>query len=169
MTPDGQHIISSSDDTLVKVWDVASQSLVCTCAGHVSGVWSVAVTPNGERILSGSCDNTHGAEIGVWLISGNLERAFSVHTSRKFDTVLALVALPDNQHALFGTSAGDVKLFNVNDGGVLRSFSHHLWHRVVRGVYNMALMPDGRRFVSGSEDSTARICEHGFAYDILMP
>ena len=33
VTPDGQHIISGSDDTLVKVWSVASKSLVSTCAG----------------------------------------------------------------------------------------------------------------------------------------
>ena len=34
VTPDGQHIISASDDYLVKVWSVASKSLVSTCIGH---------------------------------------------------------------------------------------------------------------------------------------
>ena len=32
------------------------------------------------------------------------------------DGVNALVALPDNQHALSGSNDGTVKLFNVNDG-----------------------------------------------------
>ena len=69
----------------------------------------------------------------------------------------ALVALPDNQHAL---SAGDttVKLFNVNDGAVLRKVTHHTSY-----VYGLALLPDGLRFVSGSFDRTARIVEHGLA------
>ena len=34
VTPDGQHIISGAGDNLVKVWSVASKSLVSTCAGH---------------------------------------------------------------------------------------------------------------------------------------
>ena len=32
------------------------------------------------------------------------------------------MALPDNQHALSGSDDKTVKLFNVNDGAVLRTF-----------------------------------------------
>ena len=67
----------------------------------------------------------------------------------------ALVALPNNQHALSG-SYKTVKLFNVNDGVVMRTFTHH-----THAVFSLALLPDGRRFVSGSKDGTARIVEHG--------
>ena len=88
------------------------------------------------------------------LLDGTLKNTFKLHTH----SVLALVALPDNQHAL---SAGDktVKLFNVNDGAVLRTFKHH-----TAPVLCLALLPDGRRFVSGSEDRNARIVEHGLAF-----
>ena len=72
--------------------------------------------------------------------------------------MLALVALPDNQHALSASFDRTVKLFNVNDGAVLRTFKHH-----TSDVYCLALLPDGRRFVSGSLDRTARIVEHGLA------
>ena len=51
-----------------------------------------------------------------------------------------------------------VKLFNVNDGAVLRTFRHH-----ELGVICLALLPDGLRFVSGSDDRTARILYHGLA------
>ena len=51
-----------------------------------------------------------------------------------------------------------VKLFNVNDGAVLRTFKHH-----TKAVTCLALLPDGRRFVSGSCDTTACIVEHGLA------
>ena len=70
----------------------------------------------------------------------------------------ALVALPDNQHALSGSFDATVKLFNVNDGTVLRTFKHHTFP-----VRCLALMPDGLRFVSGSADNTARIVYHGLA------
>ena len=66
------------------------------------------------------------------------------------------MALPDNQHALSGSADKTVKLFNVNDGAVVRTFKHHTdW------VRSLALLPDGLRFVSGSHDKTTRIVEIG--------
>ena len=54
VTPDGQHIISGSDDKLVKVWSVASKSLVSTAPGTTAAVHAVAAMPDGQRILSGA-------------------------------------------------------------------------------------------------------------------
>ena len=69
------------------------------------------------------------------------------------------MALPDNQHALSGSHDKTVKLFNVNDGAVVRTFTHHTdWV-----LTSLALLPDGLRFVSGSKDKTARIAYHGLA------
>ena len=65
-------------------------------------------------------------------------------------------ALPDNQHALSGSYDKTVKLFNVNDGAVLHTFTHN-----TDPVNCLALLPDGRRFVSGSFEKTARIAYHG--------
>ena len=69
------------------------------------------------------------------------------------------MALPDNQHALSASADKTVKLFNVNDGAVLRTFTHHTEPEV-----SLALLPDGLRFVSGSCDHTARIAYHGLTY-----
>ena len=160
-TPDGQHIISGAHDALVKVWNVASKSLVSTCAGHghftghTNTVNAVAAMPDGQRILSGSMDLT----VRVWLLNGILQNTFELHTGDVYThTVNAVVALPDNQHALSGSEDATVKLFNVNDGAVLRTFKHD-----TRGLRCLALLPDGLRFVSGSADATARIAYHGLA------
>ena len=91
----------------------------------------------------------------MWLLDGTLENIFKQHN---FFWVRALVALPDNQHALSGSFDRRVKLFNVNDGAVLRTFKHHTSY-----VYCLALLPDGLRFVSGSADAAARIAYHGLA------
>ena len=95
--------------------------------------------------------------VRVWLLDGTLENTFSeLHTEPAF----ALVALPDNQHALSGSGGATIKLFNVNDGAVLRTFKHHT---DPRDVLCLALLPDGLRFVSSSDDLTARIAYHGLA------
>jgi WD40 repeat protein len=152
VTPDGQHIISGSKDKLVKVWSVASKSLVSTCTGHTGTVWAVAAMPDGQRILSGADDFT----VRVWLLDGTLKKTFSeLHA----DEVECLVALPDNQHALSGSQDKTVKLFDVNDGTVLRTINHH-----TSPVFSLALLPDGLRFVSGSWDKTARIAYHGLSF-----
>ena len=64
------------------------------------------------------------------------------------------------EHALSGSGVRDhtVKLFNVNDGNVLRTFKHH-----TDIVTSLALLPDGLRFVSGSSDRTACVVYHGLA------
>ena len=85
-------------------------------------------------------------------------RHFSSEVVTLAGHVNALVALPDNHHALSGSEDTTVKLFNVNDGGVLRTFKHH-----TNSVYCLALLPDGLHFVSGSDDETARIAYHGLA------
>ena len=92
--------------------------------------------------------------VRVWLLDGTLKNTFQLHTG----DVTALVALPDNQHALSGSWDETVKLFNVNDGAVLRTFTHH-----TGPVQSLALLPDGLGFVSCSEDATARIAYHGLA------
>ena len=161
VTPDGQYIISCSEE--VNVWSVANKSLVSTCGevevedddDHAEVFIALAAMPDGQRFLSGGWDHT----VRVWLLDGTLKKTFQVHDdSELLGTVWALVALPDNQHALSGSLDKTVKLFNVNDGAVVRTFTHH-----TSEVWCLALLPDGLRFVSGSYDNTARIAYHGLA------
>ena len=77
--------------------------------------------------------------------NGTLKSTFSMRDPKSTFMMTALVALPDNQHALSGSEDTTIKLFNVDDGAVLRNFTHHNGP-----VWCLALLPDGLRFVSGS-------------------
>jgi WD40 repeat protein len=150
VTPDGQHIISGSGDKLVKVWNVTSKGLVSTCAGNTYYALAVAAIPDGQRFLSGGALG----DVRVWLLDGTLENTFEhLHA-----TAVSAITMRDNQHALSGSFDKTIKLFDVNDGAVLRTFKHHN-----NRVHCLALLPDGLRFASGSEDKTARIAYHGLA------
>jgi len=42
----------------VRLWRAADGALLRTLEGHTAGVWSVAFSPGGETLASGSWDNT---------------------------------------------------------------------------------------------------------------
>jgi WD40 repeat protein len=62
-SPDGQHIISGSDDKTIRIWDAETGAAVGKpLEGHTDCVWSVAYSPDGQHIISGSDDKT----IRIW-------------------------------------------------------------------------------------------------------
>jgi WD40 repeat protein len=69
-SPDGRRVLTGTggeinngqfkdgSDTLIHLWDVASSQEVCRLEGHTASVTSVAFSPDGHRVLSGSLDKT---------------------------------------------------------------------------------------------------------------
>jgi F-box and WD-40 domain protein 1/11 len=56
----GDHLVSASGDTRIKLWNVATGDLVREFVGHEKGL--ACVQYDGKRIVSGSNDHT----IRVW-------------------------------------------------------------------------------------------------------
>ena len=73
VSPDGQHVVSGSDDKTVRIWSMADGSAVRTLQGHTGMVHSVHVSPDGQHVVSGSVDKT------VRISSVALARAASGH------------------------------------------------------------------------------------------
>jgi WD40 repeat protein len=61
-SPDGQRIVSGSNDETLKLWDAQTGQQTLTLTGHTGPVTSVAFSPDGTRIVSGSWDRT----VKVW-------------------------------------------------------------------------------------------------------
>ena len=58
MTNFGPETLSHDPPTRASVWDLASGEVKSTLEGHTKVLTSVAISPDGKTIVSGSLDNT---------------------------------------------------------------------------------------------------------------
>lgn len=122
-----------------------SSALQAILRGHDGGVLSVAMTPNGRRIVSGSWDKT----VRIWEAATGRELA----VLRGHEGWVESVAItPDGRRIVSGSADKTVRIWETQTGrelAVLRG--HDDW------VSSVAITSDGKRIVSGSWDKTVRI------------
>jgi DNA-binding beta-propeller fold protein YncE len=145
VTPDGQYVVSGSGDKTVRVWDLATGQEVRRFTGHEGSVFSVAVTPDGQYVVSGSRDS-HGAFVGL----GDGARSAAVHGAREFGHKRRGDARWPIRR--FGKRGQTVRVWDLATGQEVRRFTGH-----DGSVWSVAVTPDGRYVVSGSEDKTIRV------------
>jgi WD40 repeat protein len=116
-----------------------------TLRGHSGGVLSVAFSPNGQRIVTGSLDGT----AKVWDAANGKELlTFKGHRLR----INSVAFSPDGQRIATGSGDATVKLWDSTSGKELLTLKGH--HKTVTCV---AFSSDGQRIASGSEDATVKL------------
>jgi uncharacterized caspase-like protein len=99
-------------DKTIKLWDVATGRELRTLSGHSRLVFSVAFSPDGKVIASGSQDNT----IKLWEVATGRElRTLSGHSS----SVNSIALSPDGKTLASCSDDASVKLWNVAMGELL--------------------------------------------------
>lgn len=147
ISPDGQRIVSASDDGTLKVWDLSSGRLLSTLQGHATGVRSCAIGPDGQRAVSAAADGT----LKVWeLATGQLLPSLHGHSG----WIYACAISPDGQRVASASDDETLKIWEVSSGRLLATFEGHS-----RRVKGCAISPDGRRVVSASLDGMLKVWE----------
>jgi parallel beta-helix repeat protein len=143
-SPDGKVLASGCYDNTIKLWDVATGTLLRTLAGHISWVLSVAFSPDGKILASGSYQ-----EIKLWdVATGTLLRTLQGHTG----DVESVAFSPDGKILASGSWDKTIKLWDVAKGTEIRTLTGH-----TSSVYSVAFSPDGKILASGSLDNTIKL------------
>ena len=151
ISPDGQTLVSGSNDKTIKIWQLSTGQELRTLTGHSGWISSLAISPDGQTLVSGSWDKT----IKIWQLSTGQElRTLTGHSAH----VGSVAISPDGQTLVSGSGDNTIKIWELSTGRELRTLTGHPGY-----VNSVAISPDGQKLVSGSSsgswDNTIKIWE----------
>jgi WD40 repeat protein len=144
-SPDGQYIVSGSEDKTVRLWNLQGNPVGQPFQGHDDAVLSVAFSPDGQYIVSGSEDKT----VRLWNLQGHLIRQLFQGYE---DFITSVAFSPDGQYIVSGSNYGTLRLWDIEGNPHRQSFQGHEYF-----ITSVAFSPDGQYVVSGSRDETVRL------------
>ena len=114
-------------------------------AGHSKPVTSLAFSPEGKTLASGSVDRS----IKLWdVASGRELRSLGGHGS----WVISVAFSPDGRTLASGSDDNSIKLWDAASGRELRTLTGHR-----KNVVSVAYSPDGKILASGSWDKSIKL------------
>ena len=142
---DGTRVVSASEDSTLRVWDVAGASPIATLEGHTGSVSGCAFSLDGTRIVSASYDKT----LRIWDVAG----ATTVATLEGHTGLVSGCAFsPDGTRIVSASYDKTLRIWDVAGATTVATLEGH-----TDSVNGCAFSADGTRIVSASYDKTLRV------------
>ncbi|MEG4227572.1 Ig-like domain-containing protein [Microcoleus sp. N9_B2] len=156
ITPDGQRLVRGSGcDNTIKIWNLNTGELLSTLEACV---YCVAITPDGQTLVSAGCDNT----IKIWDLKTN-ELLHSLHCSNE---VYLVAITPDGQKLISVEDCNIIQIWDLNNQELLKNlgtYSLHYWHLYYWRSNSIVISPDqeiiivGRRIIKSYDLKTGKL------------
>jgi WD40 repeat protein len=146
----------------IKVWDAETGQETLTLKDRITEAYSVAFSPNGRRIVSGSSDHTlkvWDAETGQEMLTLQGKKTGGQGHS---NTVVSVSFSPDGKRIVSGSYDTRLKVWDAETGQLAITLKGH--SDTVRSV---SFSPNGRRIVSGSSDNTLKVWDAETGQEML--
>jgi len=148
-SPDGNSLITGSEDRLVRIWDIRKRNVRLRLSGHETDIYAVEASSDGKFIVSGSGDKM----AKIWdLQSGKLLHTLGGGALAPTDGITSVSISGNGSNVAAGSLDNIVRVWDVETGRLLRSFQGH-----TDSVYSVAFSPDSRTLLSGSLDKTLKL------------
>uniref|UniRef100_A0A0G4IDV5 Uncharacterized protein n=1 Tax=Chromera velia CCMP2878 TaxID=1169474 RepID=A0A0G4IDV5_9ALVE len=148
---DGKHVATGGYDGVIRVWDVASGSLVSTLEGPSEEVEWIDWHPRGHALIAGSSDATTWL---WWATTGTVMQVFAGHgasvTCGKFGK--------DGRIVCTGSADGSAGVFNPKTGDHLHLLKREDtpgWHRA--GIVSLDTHKSLPLMATGAENGGVRV------------
>lgn len=143
ISPDDRLLVTSADDSTMRVWDLRSKELVAEHQVTMGGYWSMAFLPGGTELV---VSDIVGRISVIDVVSGDTRRQFEGRKQRHGSVAVSA----DGGIVAAGADDSAVRLWSTDTGEVVGDLVGH-----DGPVTSIAFFDDGERFVSGSQDGTA--------------
>jgi WD40 repeat protein len=151
VSPDGKRILSVSKDGFIKKWDVESAAEIQAVDCKTRDISYAAASAEGRHLLIGSSSGGpvlkgEGTQfIKVW----DLEKESELKSlSTEKGTISASVMLPGNRYVVSGFKGGDMAVWDVKTGQMLRRWKGH-----EKDMIALFALPDGLQVLSVGENT----------------
>jgi WD40 repeat protein len=171
-SPDGERVVTASDDNTARVWDARTGQPVTEPLRHKSGVISAQFSPDGERVVTASADmsaRVWDARTGQPVTEplrhdADPRRFFYFYSTLKFDPAFSAKFSPDGQRVVTASEDKTARVWDAYTGQpVIEPLRHE------DDVSSAQFSPDGQRVVTASKDNTARVWDVRTAQHLTEP
>jgi len=143
-SPDGKRVAVGDYTGRALLLDASNGKTVFEMRAHPDCIWSLAYTPSGRKLVTGSADQS----VKVWEV-GTKQPLLNIGAKA---AVMAVAVSPAGDKVAGGLADGSIAIWSLADGRMLKQINGHTGY-----VRDVAFSPDGNRLASASWDKTAAI------------
>lgn len=148
-TAQGRYLMSVSEDTTMRLWDLKSGVNKAIYHGHSYPIWSVDTDRVGFNLVTGSMDRT----AKLW----HLEYTHPLRVFAGHEQDVDVVKFhPNCNYIATGGSDKTIRLWSHSDAKMVRVFNGHKG-----SILCLSFSPDGKYLASGGEDRRIKIWDLG--------